>query len=240
MTQSEAGGTVKFSQAYKRRSWTDWVGCSLYVALAVDIAVHSPQIGILLLPSVLHELLVAGSFLIRRPLCRQAEGWKPRLAAYSGTFLVIGFIRFASTFEPSWVARSEDANLKAVGVAIWLLGTLFGIYSLWYFRYAFSLVPQARVLVTSGPFRIARHPIYLSYLFQYLGILLTHLTIAFGLLLLVWFGIMLIRMRYEESILMEAFPEYSSYRSQVRALYPRLPRVVIAPKASLHSALPKS
>jgi protein-S-isoprenylcysteine O-methyltransferase Ste14 len=192
--------------------------------------VHAPQIGILLLPTVLHELLVAASFLIRRPLNRQSKGWKPPLVAYIGTFLVMAFIRFSAVLHPNWVAQIRNPLLNMVGFASWTLGTLFGLYSLWYFRHAFSLVPQARTLVTSGPFRIARHPIYLSYVLQYLGIWLTRPTITFGSVLAVWFAVMIVRIGYEEALLADVYPEYLEYKSRVRAFYPTLPRRVVASK----------
>jgi protein-S-isoprenylcysteine O-methyltransferase Ste14 len=213
-----------------RRHWSDLAGCAFYIALTVDILVHAPQIGILLLPSVLHELMAATSFLVRRPLVRRSKGWKPRMAAYLGTFLVICFTRFSGAFHPDWIAHTNNLLLNASGFVIWLLGTLFGVYSLWYFRHAFSIVPQARVLVTSGPFRIARHPIYLSYVLQLLGVWLTRPTPVFAVVLLLWFALMLLRMRYEEALLSEVFPEYEAYRLRVRALYPRFARKVIVPE----------
>ncbi|MCU1305728.1 MAG: putative protein-S-isoprenylcysteine O-methyltransferase [Acidobacteriaceae bacterium] len=211
------------------RHWTDWAGCLLYITIAVDMVVHAPQIGILLLPSVLHELIAAASFLIRRPLARQSNGWQPRLAAYLGSFLVIIFIRLSSAYHPSWVAHTHVAVLNALGFTLWLIGILFGLYSLWYFRHAFSLIPQARVLVTSGPFCIARHPIYLSYVLQYLGIWLTRPTLTLLLILSIWFALICIRIKYEEALLLMVFPEYAAYQSHVRVLYPGLPRRVVRP-----------
>jgi len=196
---------------------------------------QAPEIGILLLPSVLHELVAAASFLVRRPLAKQSRGLKPRLAAYVGTFLIFGFTAFSSAFHPDWIARTHNPLLNGAGFSLWMLGTGFGVYSLWYFRYAFSIVPQARVLVTSGPFRIARHPIYLSYVMQYLGLWLTRPTPAFAIALLLWFALMLLRMRYEEALLSDVFPEYQEYRLRVRAIYPRFSQQVIVrePAATL-------
>jgi protein-S-isoprenylcysteine O-methyltransferase Ste14 len=220
------GGSTLHTESMHRH-WSDWAGCLLWLALVADTLTHSPQIGILLLPTVFHELIVAFSFLVRRPLSRQSRGWRPRVAAYSGTFLVLAFIRFASAFRPDWVEVSQFRILTGLGMAMWLLGTVFGLYCIWYFRHAFSIVPQARVLVTSGPFRVARHPIYLAYFLQYLGIWFTHLTSQLGVVLLLWAVIMLLRIKYEETLLLAAFPEYADYRRQVRAIYPTLPRPMV-------------
>ncbi|MCU1285273.1 MAG: protein-S-isoprenylcysteine methyltransferase [Acidobacteriales bacterium] len=235
--QSKPEVVAPITQKRDGRHWTDWAGCALYLCLAVDLLVHSPKIGILLLPGVLHETVVAASFLLRRPLAQQAKGLGPRIAAYVGTFMMVAFVRLASSYYPAWVEHTNGLLLNRLGISFWFIGTLFGLYSLWYFRHAFSLVPQARELVTSGPFRIARHPIYLSYVLQYIGIWLTHKTTAMGIVLVLWFAVMLIRMKYEEALLMAVFPEYALYKLQVRAIYPRLPRRVIAtaPPRTIHA-----
>jgi protein-S-isoprenylcysteine O-methyltransferase Ste14 len=212
--------------------WTDWVGCLFYITIALDTLVHSPRITLLLLPAVLHELVVAASFIIRRPLNRTISGWKPRVAAYTGTFLVLGFIRLSSSINPEWTRATHSSILNAAGAISWLIGLIFGLYSVWWFRHSFSIVPQARSLVTSGPYRIARHPIYLSYLLQYLGLWMTHFTAALGVVLAIWFALMWVRINYEEQVLEQAFPEYSEYRQNVHAIYPTIPRRVIRANTS--------
>jgi protein-S-isoprenylcysteine O-methyltransferase Ste14 len=216
----------------KAKSAADWIGCLIYLLIARDVLVHSStRMAILLLPIALHEIIVAGSFLIRRPLNRKMSGWKPRVTAYIGTFLVFGFIRLSSSINPNWVRPTHTPALDTSGTIIWLIGLLFGLYSIWWFRHSFSIEPQARALVTSGPYRVARHPIYLSYLFQYIGILLTHLTLPLGLVMVVWCALMWKRIGYEESVLTAAFPEYALYRKQVSAIWPKIPRQVIVPQS---------
>src|SRR4051812_13093658 len=90
---------VFLKQKREGRHWTDWAGCALYLCLAADLFAHSPRIGVLLLPSVLHEIVVAASFLLRRPLAQQAKGLAPRIAAYVGSFLVLAFLRLASAYH---------------------------------------------------------------------------------------------------------------------------------------------
>ena len=63
----------------------------------------------------------------------------------------------------------------------------------------------------------APHPIYTVYLLINLGILLRHLTVPLALVLALWVALLLVRVRYEEGVLTEAFPEYPAYRRRVRA-----------------------
>src|SRR5437879_4796968 len=108
---------LKFARLNNKNTyrWTDMVGCLFYIMIALDTLVHSPRITILLLPTVLHELIVAASFIIRRPLNRSISGWKPRVAAYSGTFLVLGFVRLSSLINPEWTRATHSPVLDAAG-----------------------------------------------------------------------------------------------------------------------------
>ena len=69
----------------------------------------------------------------------------------------------------------------------------------------------------TGPYRWARHPIYTVYLLINTGILLRHLTLPFAAVLAVWLMTLILRVRYEESVLAGTFPEYPDYRRRVRA-----------------------
>ena len=75
-------------------------------------------------------------------------------------------------------------------------------------------------LVTSGPYRFVRHPIYTGILLGFIGSAL-----AFGewrgilAILVILFGI-LVRCRAEEQAMRETFPEYEEYRRKTRALIP--------------------
>jgi protein-S-isoprenylcysteine O-methyltransferase Ste14 len=100
---------------------------------------------------------------------------------------------------------------------LWLAGAVLCLLPLWYLRRSFSLEPEARSLVTTGPYRLARHPIYTVYLLINTGILLRHLTLPLAVVLAIWVALLLVRVRYEEGVLAATFPEYPEYRRRVRA-----------------------
>jgi protein-S-isoprenylcysteine O-methyltransferase Ste14 len=179
---------------------------------------------IFLLPSLLHDLANAAGFLLRRPLLRQARGWQPRALAYACSFLVMGFVAAASSYRPEWLAITANHAVARTGFLLWSLGTAFAAWTVWVLRPAFSLVPQARVLVTAGPFRVARHPIYTSYILEYAGFWLMHDTWAVAGVLALWMTLTCMRARAEETVLMESFPEYASYRQCVPAFGVAMPR----------------
>ncbi len=204
------------------RHWSDWAGTAAFTALAVGLWHQAPEFGLLILPGLLQELLVAVSFLLRGRARLSAPGWLPRFVAYANSFLIMSFIWLASRIHPEWLQPTPRPGLRSLGAVVWLAGAILSLWPLWHLRRSFSLEPEARSLVTSGPYGIARHPIYTIYILINLGILLRHLTLPFAAVLTAWLALLLVRMRYEERVLSRAFPEYSEYRRRVGAFGPRL------------------
>lgn len=202
--------------------WSDWAGLACFTALAWLLWRRSPEFGIAVLPVLCYELLVAMSFLLRQPARRTVSGFVPRTIAYAHSFLPMVFLELAGRFAPQWLAPTADPVARTAGVGLWLVGACIGFWPLWHLRHAFSIEPEARVLVTSGPYRWARHPIYAMYLLINAGLWLRHPSLAFGLVLLAWLFLLVWRTRAEERVLLAAFPEYASYRERVGAFGPKL------------------
>ena len=204
-------------KVFTTRHWSDWAGTLAFTALAVGLWRQSPEFGVLILPGLVQELLVAISFLVRGRAHAVAPGWASRLVAYANSFLVMVFILLAVRLQPEWLRPTPQPGLRTAGAALWLAGAVLCLWPLWYLRRSFSLEPEARTLVTSGPYRLARHPIYAVYLLINAGLLLRHLTLPFAIVLALWVALLLVRVRYEEGVLSAAFPEYPEYRRRVRA-----------------------
>ena len=185
--------------------------------MAVWLWRRAPEFGVLILPGLIQELLIAVSFLVRGRARSAAPGWTARAVAYANSFLVMVFILVASRVAPEWLRPTPNESLRSAGAVLWLAGALLCLWPLWFLRRSFSLEPEARTLVTSGPYRLARHPIYTVYLLINAGILLRHLTVPFAIVLALWVALLLVRVRYEEGVLTATFPEYSEYRRRVRA-----------------------
>lgn len=203
---------------------SNWVGSLFYLLLAVRIIVQSPTIGVWMFPSFLHELIISLGFLTRKPLRRAAHGFIPRLAAYGGTFIFPLFLTWAGKWHPQWLRLSAVRQMQEVGALLWVAGSLVGLWTVWSLRSSISLVAQARSLITRGPYRFSRHPIYACYLFQYVGLWVAHWNLALGLMLIVWFALTTIRVHFEESVLRAEFPQYQQYRQAVGLLGPHLGR----------------
>lgn len=205
------------------RSWSDWAGCAFFAAFALTLPLTSGKAGLMLLPPMIYELVVAVTFLIRGRARRSLRGAGPRAAAYGATFLLPVFLWTAQRWAPNLVAMSVVPSFRWMGATIWLFGSVLAFWPIWYLRHSFSIEPAARALATDGPYRLARHPIYATQILMYLGIFLLHATLAFALAMIAWFVVLNVRVGYEERVLAAEFREYEGYRSRVGVFWPRLP-----------------
>ena len=87
-------------------------------------------------------------------------------AAMVGSFVLYGLFLIPGQGRSTdiWVLAASDMCL-AVGIT-------WALYSLSYLGRRFSIVPEARGLVTSGPYRLTRHPIYLGEIIAGFGLVL--------------------------------------------------------------------
>ena len=106
--------------------------------------------------------------------------------------------------------------------------SIFGALTLSFLGRSFSVMPEARRLVTTGPYGIVRHPLYLFELLGVVGILLQVRSLPGVLLLALIIALQIARARWEERVLDRAIPEFAAYRRQVPFLIPRDPRSIFA------------
>lgn len=133
--------------------------------------------------------------------------------AFTGTFSAI-----AASFLPGG-GRHELLVVPADVLAT--IGLAYSVWGLAYLRRSFSIVPEARRLVTGGPYRFSRHPVYLGEIVTAIGVNLA--TAGWPSTLAVAYFILaeVLRMRWEERVLAEAFPDqYPAYAARVSRFFP--------------------
>ena len=133
--------------------------------------------------------------------------------AFSATFAAIG-----ASFVPGGTRR-EDLILVADLLAT--AGLAYSVWGLAYLRRSFSIIPEARRLVTGGPYRLSRHPVYLGEIATAIGVNLATGGWLSGAAISYFIVCEVLRMRWEERILAQAFPnEYPAYARRVPRYLP--------------------
>jgi protein-S-isoprenylcysteine O-methyltransferase Ste14 len=148
------------------------------------------------------------------------SGWRTRLTGVTavGIFLIAGVLRTGSLAVHSIILAAVGALVFACGIAlaVWARLHLGG-------NWGMPMTQRAEPeLVTSGPYRFVRHPIYSGLLTAVLGTALVN-----NLLGLIVVAVLVAYFYYsgtvEERNLAAAFPEaYPEYRSRTKMLIPFL------------------
>ena len=80
--------------------------------------------------------------------------------------------------------------------------------------------PTAGGIVTSGPYRFIRHPIYASVVYFLAGSAIAHPSAPSFVAILIAYPMLFVRMRTEEILLIERYPEYGDYARRTARVIP--------------------
>jgi protein-S-isoprenylcysteine O-methyltransferase Ste14 len=81
---------------------------------------------------------------------------------------------------------------------------------------------ESRQLVTTGPYRFVRHPLYLAEGIATVGVFMQFASVYTALLLAAHIAFQLRRLHNEELVLSTRFPEYADYSQTTARLIPRI------------------
>jgi protein-S-isoprenylcysteine O-methyltransferase Ste14 len=133
--------------------------------------------------------------------------------AFSGTFAAI-----SASFLPGGGRRE---SLVLFGDILATAGLAYSVWGLAYLRRSFSIIPEARRLVTGGPYSLSRHPVYLGEVTTALGVNIATAGWLSAVAIAYFIVCEVLRIRWEERILAQAFPaEYPDYARRVPRYLP--------------------
>jgi protein-S-isoprenylcysteine O-methyltransferase Ste14 len=185
---------------------------ALCVAIKIGASLADPW------PSLLSSFCLASFYMLlallimtRSPAKAQADGVLPRIAAFVGTYL---------PWTITFFGKTDQALPNLLSTACVLIGTVMMLVTIRHLGRSFSLVPQARSVVQTGPYRWIKHPLYFSEQIAILGVVLQYLTPVAVIVFVVHIGVQVSRILYEEDLLRRNCPEYSSYEASRWRLIP--------------------
>ena len=185
--------------------------------LAQEDPLSSPLRTIATALTMAFYVLLIWAYLRRVPSQRTDLRWSSWLVAFAGTSAPFAIPLVSDGLASGTVRESLSAAVLAIGLAamLWALGAL---------GTNISVVPQAREVVTHGPYAKVRHPLYAAELFNVVGLCLAHSGPWPWLVLTALATFQVVRARREEAFLAAQLPGYAEYQSRTPMLVPALGR----------------
>ena len=121
-----------------------------------------------------------------------------------------------------------DLAFNSVSVVLGVAANAFSVVTASFLGRLLSVMPEARQLVTSGPYAIVRHPLYLCEIVGVVAIVLQYRSLSATALFALIVTVQIARARWEEAVLVRAFADFAAYRSRTPFLIPRDPAGFLA------------
>ncbi len=159
------------------------------------------------------------------------RGFRERRSPVATASMAAFFILLYFTIRFRWSASTLNGAipLRAFGLGLMAFGAAFNIWGRIYLKTNWA--DQVRIyddqqLVTTGPYRLVRHPLYASIIWMFYGAAIAYLNPLAALeTTFVFIPAMVYRSNLEEYALQETFGAvYSTYRKNTGCFFPKIGR----------------
>jgi protein-S-isoprenylcysteine O-methyltransferase Ste14 len=151
-------------------------------------------------------------YLRRGPAVATSPSVTAHVAAIAATWLPFAL--------PFLHGQEAGAGRQAVSDVLLVCGMAWSVWSLRTLGTNVSVIAQARDVVTAGPYRWVRHPLYTGEIVSALGVAIAMNAMAALACWLCLCGLQVYRAMREEQVLVLALPAYAEYRRGTAALLP--------------------
>lgn len=210
--------TITLSKSWSYHRTMQLLGGIWFMFMALCVAIKIEASLIDPWPSLFSRFCVANFYVLmgllvmtRPPAKAQADGLLPRVAAFVGTYL---------PWTITFFGKTDQALPNLASTVCVLVGMIMILVTIRHLGRSFSVVPQARSVVQTGPYRWIKHPLYLAEEIAILGVVLQNSTPLALIVLVLHIGVQVCRILYEEDLLRRNCPEYSSYEASRWRLVP--------------------
>lgn len=180
--------------------------------LAGRASLHEGLLFVALCASLAFNLLLVWLVMVRTVPVARASGLTGRMLGIIGAFLGVAILYLPPAAPPpGWLLVSDLLLIGGFAGACVVLARL---------GRAFAILPEARILVTAGPYRFVRHPLYGAEIIAMLGNVILFRQPWAGLLAVMVIALQVARSHYEEQVLRNAFPEYAAYAARTKRFIP--------------------
>jgi protein-S-isoprenylcysteine O-methyltransferase Ste14 len=173
---------------------------------------HGALLFFALFASATFNLLLVWLLVARSVPVRRSSSLPAKACGFVGTFLGVAIL-YLPPAQPS-------LPLLIVSDVLLILGTSAAVAIVSRLGKAFAIMPEARVLVTTGAYARVRHPLYVAEVVGLAGNAILFQQPWALLLLAVVIALQVARSHFEEQVLGEAFPEYAAYRARTWRFIP--------------------
>jgi protein-S-isoprenylcysteine O-methyltransferase Ste14 len=171
---------------------------------------------------VLLDVAIIYSLIVRRNLKSKPQGFLEIVIPLLATFFYLAYNwvdylpdRLNAYFLPD---RYMEISFM-IGAGLNIIGALISFIAVFNLRHSYGIFVQMREIKTNGLYRFVRHPIYLGYLFSFIGLVFIQPCMSYVILLLISLILTVYRAILEEKKLMAA-PEYQEYARQTPFMVP--------------------
>lgn len=162
--------------------------------------------------SFIFVIMILIFLVLRSPVRARAKGLAPSIVATLGAFFAVTVV---------WLPRVElGFAMSMVSLMLILTGIVFSTYTMLFLGRSFSIMPQARELVISGPYALVRHPLYLGEGLAIIGTMLQFISPLALVIVGLQCAFQVQRMKNEEAVLMSQYPEYRDYMARTARVIP--------------------
>jgi protein-S-isoprenylcysteine O-methyltransferase Ste14 len=177
---------------------------TLFILFAIANAksfLVNPRLSVFLI--VVTETIVAVFLVIRRDPDETHHSWQTWVTTTCGTLA-------------PFLLRPVDATADVLlGNIFQISGFLLQIVALLALNRCIGLLPAYRGVKSSGLYSVVRHPLYMAYVITFFGYLFNNPSLGNLGIVLSGTGFLMMRIRYEESLLYK-YPDYVDYAARTR------------------------